>query len=124
MRGERPLPSIRSDRDFERARSEGKKIVRPSFTLFLRRNDLGVTRLGVRVSRKIGQAAGRNRLRRLLREVFRRSQDALPQGLDIVVLARKGLGDANYSSLEGEVREALSERPPRNRPSSGSRGRN
>ncbi len=120
---ERPLPSIRSRRDFGRAYSEGGKIARPTFLLFLRPNGLGVTRLGIRVPRKIGGAVSRNRARRLLREAFRRNQRDLPQGLDIVAVAREGLKDENCSLLERGIREAFAEGFHQGQPSPEGRAR-
>jgi ribonuclease P protein component len=51
-------------------------------------NGLPVTRLGLSVSRKVGGAVQRNRVKRLLREAFRAVQHDLPAGLDLVVVAR------------------------------------
>jgi ribonuclease P protein component len=51
-------------------------------------NDLGHARLGMSVSRKIGGAVFRNRLRRLYREAFRLTRAELPSGLDLIVLPR------------------------------------
>ena len=52
------------------------------------RNDLGRTRIGLSVSRKIGNAVVRNRFKRLYREAFRLSRPELPSGLDLVLLPR------------------------------------
>jgi ribonuclease P protein component len=51
-------------------------------------NELGFPRLGMSVSRKVGTAVRRNRIRRLIRESFRLLQHDLPQGYDLVVVVR------------------------------------
>jgi len=55
-----------------------------------RRNDLGVTRLGLSVSKKVGNAVVRNRWKRAIREAFRNQRSELPTGLDLVARPRKG----------------------------------
>ena len=62
-------------------------------------NPLGRTRLGITVSSKVGGAVVRVRLRRLLREVFRRRQGELPTGLDLVLIARNAAAPANFKVL-------------------------
>ena len=51
-------------------------------------NDLPHLRLGLSVSRKVGPATFRNRLRRLYREAFRLTRDEMPGGLDLVLIPR------------------------------------
>lgn len=52
------------------------------------RNDLGYSRVGLSVSRKVGNAVARNRFKRLFREAFRLNRADLPGGLDLVLLPR------------------------------------
>jgi ribonuclease P protein component len=57
-------------------------------TIYARPNDLPHPRLGLSVSRKVGTAPRRNRIKRLLRESFRLSQHGLPAGYDLVIVVR------------------------------------
>ena len=61
---------------------------RGPLTVYALPNDLGHPRLGMSVSRKVGTAVRRNRIRRLIRESFRLLQHDLPQGYDLVVVVR------------------------------------
>lgn len=61
---------------------------RGPLTLYALPNQLGHARLGISISRKVGIAARRNRIKRLLRESFRLLQHDLPRGYDLVVVVR------------------------------------
>lgn len=63
------------------------------------------TRLGVTVSRKVGGAVVRNRVKRLVREAFRRNKHTLPKGLLLVVVAKSEAASARYEQVEAELRE-------------------
>ena len=72
--------------------------------LFATPNDLPHCRLGLAVSKKIGNAVVRNRWKRLLREAFRTSQSELPGGLDLVVLPQRNVDVRTVKHLEQSLR--------------------
>ena len=86
---------------------KGRRIESRSFVLFVLRNELGHPRLGITVSRKVGGAVVRNRVKRLFREVFRRSRREEAGSNDIVVNARKPSAQAEYEKLRQEYAGAL-----------------
>jgi ribonuclease P protein component len=77
-------------------------------TVLVAPNETGTTRLGIVASRKLGDAVRRNRAKRLIRQIFRQTP-SLPvrPGIDVVVIPRRELFDAAYSSLESDFRGTL-----------------
>jgi len=66
-----------------------------------------VSRFGMAVSRKVGNAVVRNRVKRRLRDVFRHHQDELPGPWDVVFIARGSAADADLPALRRDVLKAL-----------------
>jgi ribonuclease P protein component len=80
----------------------GHRVASSTFVLFGLRNSIAHSRIGITVTRKCGNAVVRNRVKRLLREVFRRHQESLVPPMDLVVNARAGLEKARLADLERE----------------------
>ncbi|CAM3494295.1 ribonuclease P protein component [Parendozoicomonas haliclonae] len=75
------------------------KVSDQNILILARRNDLDISRLGLVIAKKnVKTAVSRNRIKRVIRETFRHSQNSL-KGLDYVVLARKGLGELDNRQL-------------------------
>ena len=67
--------------------------------LYARKNSLGINRVGITVSKKLGHAVVRNRVRRRLREVYRLNEERFTPGWDIVVVARSRCIGADFRQL-------------------------
>ena len=85
--------------------NRGKGWSNQLLSLRILRNDVGTTRLGFSVGRRVGKAVVRNRVKRRLRELLR--QRMLPESWDIVVAARPAAAEATYRRLDQAVKELL-----------------
>ena len=86
---------VRKRSEFLRIQETGSRVTLPSAIVLLSaRSDDGPARLGVTVTRKFGNAVARNRAKRLFRELFRKGSDALPRGVDFVVIPKTSAAGA------------------------------
>ena len=67
--------------------------------LYARKNNTGTNRVGITVSKKLGHAVVRNRIRRRIREVYRLNEDRFQPGWDIVVVARSRCLSVSFEKL-------------------------
>ena len=94
--------------EFERAYRQGTAYRGKLFSVHAFPNELGNPRLGLSVSRKVGNAVTRNLVRRRLREVFRACTSEIPGDLDLVVSAKPAAPGATFGELRAEFGKALS----------------
>lgn len=84
----RPHEHLRRPEDFRRVYEHRRSVSDAYLIVYGRPNELPYLRLGLSVSRKVGPAVHRNRLRRLYREAFRLGRAEMPNGLDLVLIPR------------------------------------
>ena len=100
---------LRRRNEFLGVQRSSYRLVTQHFIVYARPTGDRETRIGVTVSRKVGRAHYRNRIKRLVREVFRLNRSALPQGMDAVMVARPGRGLPVFTEVQAQLVPSLSE---------------
>jgi ribonuclease P protein component len=105
----KPVDRILESRDFRRISREGRRTAAHDFVLILSasREDDGRRRLGVSVSRRVGNAVVRNYVKRCVREWFRRERERLPRSSDVVVIARRPAADLDSRQIAQALDELV-----------------
>ncbi|MDI3548524.1 MAG: ribonuclease protein component [Halanaerobiales bacterium] len=96
------MDSLKKNRDFKRVYSRGRSCANHNLVLYYFPNNLDKNRVGFSISKKIGKAVVRNKLRRRLREIIRLKNN-LKEGYDLIFIARKPVVKLDYHDLEKNV---------------------
>lgn len=71
--------------------------------MYVKENDLEINRIGISVSKKVGNSVVRHRLKRLISESYRLHEEIFNSGLDIVIIARAGAKEKGYHDIESAL---------------------
>ena len=92
--------SLKKNRDFHLVNKTGTSYVNKYLVMYARENQLGKNRIGISVSKKVGNSVVRHRLCRLVRESYRLHEDVFRRGFDIVVVARVSAKERTFREIE------------------------
>ncbi|ONI43554.1 ribonuclease P protein component [Candidatus Epulonipiscioides gigas] len=99
---------LKKNIDFKYVYSKGKSYANQEFVLYKLKNNLGVNRLGISVSKKVGNSVKRSRVTRLIRENFRLHEESLIlTGFDIVIIAREASNNKNFYEIKNSLFKLL-----------------
>ena len=84
-------------------RRNGRKIDSPFFFAVIQQNKLPHCRLGITVTRKVGKAARRNRIKRRIREYYRLNRHRIVGNWDIHLIAKNGAGDIDFTKASASL---------------------
>lgn len=95
--------SLKKNRDFQHVYKEGKSRANRYLVMYVKENGLETNRIGVSVSKKVGNSIVRHRITRLIRESYRLQEDMFNSGLDMVVIARVSAKDRSMKEIESAL---------------------
>ena len=104
-----PHERVKLQRDFDRLFKEGRALRYPEFTLRVLPWETVQARLGLSVGKKVGNSVRRNRIKRLLREAFRRNKALLTCPCDLAIVPSSRWQDLRLAAVEPTMQQALRE---------------
>ena len=84
--------------------AKGKTYVAPNLVMYIMKNRVGFTRVGITTSKKIGKAVQRNRARRVIKEAYRQINSNINRSFDIVFVARGKTTKAKMQEVKKEMK--------------------
>ena len=95
--------SLKKNKDFQVVYKNGKSYANRYLVLYVRENGMDKNRLGISVSKKVGNSVVRHHLTRLIRESCRLQEEHFQCGFDLVVIARAGAKEKSYHDIESAL---------------------
>ena len=95
--------SLKKNMDFQNVYKNGKSYANKYLVMYVLKNECNKNRIGISVSKKVGNSVIRHRITRLIRESYRLQEDVFNSSLDIVVIARSGAREVGYKEIESAL---------------------
>lgn len=99
--------SLKKDNDFRKVLSKGKSYANKYLVIYKIFNDSKTNRLGIIVSKKVGNSVVRSRVKRLIKENYRKIEYQICIGYDIVIIARSVTSLSNYYQIKSALVQLL-----------------
>lgn len=99
--------SLKKNEDFRYVYQNGCSFANRFFVMYLLENDLGRNRVGISVSKKVGNSVVRHHITRLVRESYRLHEEMFGRGFDLVFVARVSAKNISYHEVESAMLHLL-----------------
>ena len=95
--------SLKKNTDFQNVYKNGQSKANRYLVMYVYKNQSSTNRIGISVSKKVGNSVVRHHLTRLIRESYRLQEECFQRGYDLVVIARQSAKDVTYKEMESAL---------------------
>lgn len=97
------LETLKKNSEFQNVYKNGKSLANKYLVMYILGNNLDKNRIGISVSKKVGNSVVRHRITRLIKESYRLNNDNMEENLDIVIIARINAKGKTYKEIESAL---------------------
>ena len=97
------ITTLKKNHEFARVYKKAKSFANKHLVLYVIQNGKPYNQLGISISKKLGKAVSRNRVRRLIKEQYRLRQETLAQGFNLVIIVRPAAKDTTFREIGKEL---------------------
>lgn len=97
------MESLKKNSEFQVVYRQGESRANKYLVMYIRKNGLGRNRIGISVSKKVGNSVVRHRITRLIRESYRLNEEKFASGYDLAVISRAAAKGKGYQEIESAL---------------------
>ncbi len=95
--------SLRKNSEFQQVYKRGTSFANRYLVMYVQDNGLEINRVGISVSKKVGNSIVRHRVKRLIREAYRLQEEKFHRGINVVIIARVSAKDCTYAQIDSAL---------------------
>ena len=99
--------SLKKNKDFQNIYKKGRSLANSYLVMYILPNETDKNRIGISVSKKVGNSVVRNRAKRLMKESYRNIEGSLPEGYDFIIIARNTICGKKCAEVEKSLNSAF-----------------
>ena len=97
------MESLKKNREFQEVYKQGKSYANKYLVMYVKKNGFEKNRIGISVSKKVGNSVVRHRITRLVRESYRLNEEKFTKGFDLAVVSRTAAKGKRYYEMESAL---------------------
>ena len=98
---------VRKNQDFKRILNQRKSLGNKYLVIYYKENNINLNRYGISVSKKVGNAVTRNKIKRQIKNIIDKNQNLFKKNQDYIIIVKKAILDLKFNEIEESIKKLL-----------------